>query len=62
MIRSGQIRRARDLFKRRKKAHQDIRPATRMRIQYGGKLFAGQKLNRNTGDLLPSQLNKKGRS
>jgi hypothetical protein len=27
-----------------------------VRIQYGGKLFAGRKLNRNTGELLPQQL------
>jgi len=42
VISSGQIRGARDLRKRRKKARQDIRPTTRMRIQYGGKLLTVQ--------------------
>jgi hypothetical protein len=36
----GKIRRARDLFKRRKKTFKNIRRPTEMRIQYGGKLFA----------------------
>jgi len=40
----GKIRRARDLFKRRKKLAKNIRSPTRMRIQYGGELFTRPKL------------------
>jgi hypothetical protein len=37
---SSKIRRAKYLFKRRKKAVKNVRHPARMRIQYGGKLFA----------------------
>src|SRR5207249_7631870 len=45
----GKVRRARDLFKHRKKLVKSIRLSTQMRFQCGGKFLPGLNVNRNTG-------------
>jgi hypothetical protein len=46
------IRRAKDLFKHRKKSIKNIRSISQIRIQYGGELFACPELQSEGGKLI----------